>query len=108
MSLWIEALRTECDRYGQATTAKRIGISATTVCQILSGSYKGNLARMQARIEGALLGQTVDCPVCGDIPRDRCIEHQTRKFSATSPMRVQPARACPSCPNRQLTKGAAA
>lgn len=107
MDEWLNALQAECKRTTQAEAATRVGISATTVCQLLNGTYKGNLQRMQARIEGALLGQTADCPVCGEIPRDRCIEHQTRKFSATSPMRVQLARACPTCPNRSLTKGAA-
>lgn len=107
MSHWLDALRTECERIGRAAVCKTIGISPTTVSQLLSGTYKGSLDRMQSRVEGALLGSTVDCPVCGVIPRDRCIDHQVRKFSATSPMRVQLARQCPTCPNRQPVKGAA-
>lgn len=99
MSDWLEALRAARDRIGGKSAAQTIGISETTVSQLLSGTYKGSWDRMKERVEGALMGATVDCPVAGDIPRDRCIDHQTRSFAATSPMRVQLRRACPACPN---------
>lgn len=99
MSDWVETLRRERDRIGGKAAARAVGISETTVSQLLSGTYKGNWKRMQSRVEGALMGTTVECPVAGDIPRDRCMDHQTRPFSATSPMRVQLSRTCPTCPN---------
>lgn len=99
MSDWLEVLRRERDRIGGKRTAQAIGISEPSLSQILSGNYKGNLTRMKARVEGALMGTTVECPVAGDIPRDRCMDHQTRPFSATSPMRVQLSRTCPTCTN---------
>jgi hypothetical protein len=49
-----------------------------------------------------LMGAVVECPVIGEIPRQRCIEHQRRahRFAATNPMRVQLSKACRVCPNR--------
>ncbi len=42
----------------------------------------------------------VECPVCGVIPRQRCIEHQRKPFMTTSPMRVALYKACRGgCPN---------
>lgn len=99
---WLETLRAACEQQGQKPIAKQIGFSATTVSQVLSGSYSADTKRIKTAVEGALMGATVECPVIGEIPRQRCIEHQRRagKPAATNPMRVQLARACPKCHNR--------
>lgn len=102
MNDWIDALRLECERTSQAKAAERIGFSAGTVNQVLKGSYKGNLRRIEQAVRGALLGATVECPAIGTIPRNRCVEHQRRAhaFAATNPLRVQLSKTCPGCPNR--------
>lgn len=97
---WIETLRQACAGSSQAAVAKRIGYSPTVVNQVLKGGYPGDLQRVQRAVEGALMGITVDCPVIGDMPRQRCIEHQRSPFRATSHMAVQLYDACRGgCPN---------
>lgn len=96
MSDWIEALKSECKRTSQTRAATAIGYSASTVNQVLKGTYKGDMKSIEQAVRGALMGATVECPVIGEIPRNRCIDHQRRagKFAATNPMRVQLHQAC--------------
>jgi len=100
---WIDILRAESARTSQSRVGQRIGYSATVVSRVLAGDYKGDTGSVEDAVRGALMGETVDCPVIGDIPRNRCIEHQRKEFGATNPMRVQLYRACRSgCPNSRL------
>lgn len=97
---WIVALRDACTGMSQREVAALIGYSESVISQVLGGKYRGDMRRVQAAVEGGLMGATVDCPVVGLIPRQRCIEHQRRPFAATNPTRVQLYRACRTCPNR--------
>lgn len=99
--VWITVLREASDATSQAAVGDKIGYSASVVNQVLKGTYKGSLKSVQKAIEGALMGATVDCPVLGSLPRQRCIEHQRAGFRITNPMRVQLARTCPTCPHRR-------
>ena len=91
---WIEILRAACTAGSQREMARKIGYSVTVVSQVLGGTYKGDLARVKAAVEGALMQTEVECPVCGVIPRQRCVEHQRKPFMHTSPMRVALFKAC--------------
>lgn len=100
---WNDVLRAECDRTSQAAVAERIGMSATVICQVLKGTYPGNVSNVRKRVEGALMAQTVDCPVLGALPRHECLDHQQRKFAATNGQRVTLWRACRAgCPNSEI------
>lgn len=95
--LWIEVLRTEVQRASQRKVGNRIGYSPTTISQVLSGSYAGDVDKVRASIEGAFMGVKVDCPAVGEIPRDRCQQYQSQKFASTNPLRVQLSMLCPEC-----------
>lgn len=102
---WIEVLRQACESSTQGAVAERIGYSTTVVNQVLKGAYKGDLQRVQRAVEGALMGSTVDCPVVGEIPRQKCVEHQRATFRSTNHMAVQLYNACRSgCPNSFLKR----
>lgn len=94
---WVDVLRDACRHATQATVARRIGYSPTVVNQVLSGTYNGDLISVQAAVEGGLMASMVDCPVIGEIPRQRCIEHQRRPFTPTNPTNIQLYHACPLC-----------
>ncbi|MDH4229994.1 MAG: helix-turn-helix transcriptional regulator [Nitrospirota bacterium] len=102
---WLHVLRAECARTTQSDVARRLGVSAAMVNQALKGTYKGNLGRLQERVRGLLLGVTVDCPVLGDLGRDKCLAHQTRQFLASNPLRVALYRACRTCKHNQQLEG---
>lgn len=107
MTDWIDELRAECERTSQSAAAQKIGYSVAVVNRVIRGVYKGDLARVEQAVRGALMGATVDCPVVGEIPRHRCIDHQRRAKdkAATNPMRVQLAKACQHCPQSYQSKG---
>jgi hypothetical protein len=98
---WLVVLREACESSSQAAVAKQIKYSTTVVNQVLKGKYAGDLTSVQKAVEGALMGLTVDCPVVGELGRDRCLEYQRRPFAATNAMRVQLARTCPTCKHRR-------
>lgn len=104
---WLDALRAACAADTQVGVAKRLGVSPSTVNQALKGTYKGDLQRLQTRVEGVLQTQTVGCPALGDIRKDRCQEYQDRnpKLAAATPITARLYRACRSgCPHSKLPK----
>ncbi len=70
---WIAALAEACDRDDRATICRRFGLSASVLSQVLSRTYKGDLDRIEQMARGAWFGVSVDCPMAGDIGRDRCL-----------------------------------
>lgn len=100
---WLDVLRAECERTSLAATAKLIGMSTSTISQVLNGKYLGRLDNVKARVEGALMAKTVDCPVLGTLPRHECLDHQKRKFAASNSQRVRLWRACrEGCPHSEI------
>lgn len=98
--LWLQVLRDACTSSTQGAVAQKIGYSAAVVSTVLSGTYRGDLQRVQLAVEGALMAATVDCPVVGDMPQQRCIEHQRTPFRSTNHMVVQIYHACRGgCPH---------
>lgn len=102
---WLSALRKACDTYGQAEVTRMLQRSGdrrypspAVINQALKGTYGGNIERLRGVVEGVLMSMSVDCPVIGELPRQRCMEYQRREFAATNPLRVVLARECPECP----------
>jgi DNA-binding transcriptional regulator YdaS (Cro superfamily) len=91
---WVRALAAACAGTTQAAVAKRLGYSASVVNQVIRGSYKGDLTRVEAAVRGAFMSECVICPVLSEIGRDVCLAHQRRGFDATSSMRAQVYHAC--------------
>ena len=96
---WIVVLADECDRASMRAVAMRIGYGPSVVTESLRRKYAGRLDRVEAAVRGAFMGATVDCPVLGELPRDRCLVIQKRPFGSTNPHRVMLAKACPACPH---------
>jgi hypothetical protein len=109
---WVEELRRACERTTQASVARRLARagdgkypSASIINQALKGNYAGDIGRLQGVVEGVLMQSSVECPVIGELPRQRCIEHQSRHFAATNPLRVLLHSTCPTCEhNRHRTE----
>lgn len=92
---WYVALANEVGRTSQNKAATRIGVNASYINMVLNDKpFPGRLDRFIARIEGALLHQTVMCPVVGEMSKDVCESHQSRPFSSHNTMRVRIWKAC--------------
>ena len=97
---WVAELAAACDATSQNRVAKRIGYSASTISQVLSRTYRGDMARVEQAVRGALMHETVHCPVLGELPQHVCLEHQkkaARGLVGTSSWRTRLTRTCPSC-----------
>ncbi|MCW5666495.1 MAG: hypothetical protein KIT35_21905 [Piscinibacter sp.] len=63
MSAWLDALRAYVDQVGLDRAGARIGCSAATASQVLSGKYGADTLRIERRVRGELLRETCECPV---------------------------------------------
>lgn len=103
---WLEALRGRCKELGQRRAAKQIGYSPSVVCQVLGGSYKGDLQAVRRAVEGAFMRGTVDCPALGqEIGSQDCLRFQRQPLAASAPHRVRLFRTCPACPHNRTAGG---
>ena len=101
---WVMALAEACMHATQKTVGDKIGYSGTTVSQVISNSYPGDIENVEARVRGALMSETVFCPaINGELGRDICRHWQRRPFSTASANAVRMYQACRSgCPNSRL------
>ncbi|CDX20182.1 conserved hypothetical protein [Mesorhizobium sp. ORS 3359] len=98
---WIEELARVADAEGLGGVEKRVNYSRSAISTILANKYAGDIARVEQMTRGALMAMTVDCPVLGEIGRDRCLTEQKEPFRATSRHRAQLFHACKTCPQRR-------
>lgn len=100
---WLSALASACAASTQTAVAKQLLVSPSTVNQVLRGKYRGDLGRVEARVRGALMQETVTCPVLGDLATDQCQEQQGMGFYPSS-IRAALYRNCRICTNATKAK----
>lgn len=103
---WLTELRNQCAKLGRKQVASDIGYSPTAISQALNDKYPGDLGKLERAVRGAYLGETVLCPVLGELEVQKCLKHQRNRQPAVNPTRVAMARACHSgnCPNSDKYK----
>ena len=104
---WVAELAAACDASSQNRVARSIGYSASVISQVLARSYRGSLATVEQKVRGALMQETIECPVMGEISKARCIDNQrlaARGVIATSSMRSRLYHACRRCPHARINR----
>ncbi|NPA72702.1 MAG: XRE family transcriptional regulator [Gammaproteobacteria bacterium] len=96
---WFIALKEALQTTSQAKLAAKCGISGTAVNQVLKGAYPGSIENVAEKVKGALLKQSVVCPVLDVITTDICASHRNKGFMPNNPMRVSLYKACQRCLN---------
>ncbi len=103
---WVKELAAISDREGLGGAAKRINYSKAAVSNVINGKYSAtDASRIEGMVRGALMSEKVDCPVIGEIGRDRCLLEQSEDFRATSATRVALWNACKRCPHSRQMEG---
>lgn len=107
---WRAELKRRAAEVGQRKLANLIGYSASTINQVIAGTYKGDVSAVRRAVEGALMREHVACPALGqDIGANDCLKFQRMPLAATHPARARLHRTCPTCPhNRQSGRADAA
>lgn len=96
----LKLLKEKIAETSQAHVARLLGYtSGSPLSQILSGTYKGSPDTILQRVREVFGGETVQCPVLGEISLARCAEKRKLPFAATNPQRVALYRACQKCPH---------
>jgi len=103
---WIVVLAEECDRTNQGAVARRLNYSAALVSNTLNNKYTGNLTAVEQAVRGALMAETLTCPVVGQLASDACLNHQRATWAPHNPQRIAFFRACRAgCPHSRLGDG---
>lgn len=90
-----------CKARTSRAVAQQLGYSDAVISHVLANKYPGDLPKVFLKIRGALMGETVECPIVGEITKDQCLDNQGKPFSTANPARARLYRACRRCPHRQ-------
>jgi hypothetical protein len=100
---WVEELARLATHQGLNVCAERLNYSGAAVSNTINNKYRGDLGKIEETVRGALMHETVNCPVVGDIGRDQCLRHQAAKRAHTNSIRTRLYRACRNgCPHSRL------
>lgn len=104
---WVQALAEEADRIKLKGIAGRLAYSQAALSSVLSKKYGGDVARIEGKVRGLLLGATVMCPVYGEMGRDQCLDFQKVVPPFSSGASASCYRNCrgmgvPKCPNSRI------
>ncbi len=92
---WVRELAEYCDRHGkQSAGAEAIGYSISVVNYVLKNRYPGDLHKVETAVRGAIMRETVACPVIGEITKNVCLKNQAQPFAITNSQRIRVYRAC--------------
>jgi hypothetical protein len=101
---WLELLEQKVAELGRRKVEAALGISKTTMSQVLNRKYPGNLENIAAKVTEAYSSDKVTCPVLGSVTVQRCATEQSKPFAATNPQRVKLWKACQTCPLNKASK----
>lgn len=97
---WVLTLAEACDRTSQTQVAAQVKRGSSTISQVLSNTYPGDLERLADEVTAALTSAAVECPELGELARSRCLEWQQLPWGASDSMRVRVYHACRNdCPH---------
>jgi len=82
----------------QAKVGRLLGYSSTTVSQVLSGKYEGQIDTFLTRVEEVFGKTEIPCPVLGVIAYPVCVSERRKPFTTANPHRVRMYQACRKCP----------
>lgn len=100
---WVRELAREASRTTGARAAKRVGYSPAVLSHVLANDYTGDMSRVELKVRGALMNETVICPIVGEIGQDRCLDEQRMGHTGASSVRAKLYRACRSgCPHSRI------
>jgi len=108
---WVAELAKLANRTTAAAAGRKVGIGASTVTQLINGSYGAkDWSAIETRVRGVLMKETVTCPILDEISKDHCLDEQNKPFTGTSAVRTALYNECRSgrCPHSRLKVEASA
>lgn len=93
----VEVLARACTERPAKEVARQVGYSPAVISHVLANKYPGDMTAVLAKVRGALMGETVGCPILGEIGRDRCMKEQRTPFHASNSTRARLFHTCKTC-----------
>ncbi len=79
MNVWLEILRNQTEARGNATVARELGLSDSTISLALNNKYPAGTGRIEKKVISIYGSKTgVDCPALGKITPARCVTNWER------------------------------
>ncbi len=97
----VKALAVACDNSSQNQVAAQIGRSTAAISCVLNNSYKGDLNAVLKDFEAWDTGETIDCPILGEISGGKCKKTQAQKPQSASTLSMRQWRTCLNCKNKE-------
>jgi len=94
---WVIALATACDRSSQASVAKMLGMNSGYVSYALRNEKPQYHQVVAEAVRGKLMGETIDCPVLGEIDQALCARHRKSRLRPIAPEQKRLRATCPTC-----------
>lgn len=94
---WVAALASACDRQSQSAVAQHIDVNAAYLSYAIRGVNFEYHSRVEDAVRARLMGETVACPVVGEIAPDICGSHRRSRLKALGPVQKRLRLTCPTC-----------
>lgn len=94
---WVEQLARACDRASQNLVAAQLEVNAGYISYVLRNQKPQYHIRVEDAVRSRLMGETILCPVLGEIALDRCRSIRTDRRRAIGPVEKKLRNACPKC-----------
>ncbi len=95
---WVLALARACDRSTQMRAAEELGVPQSYVSWAIRGERFEYHARVETAVRARLMGETVECPILGELSLDRCRDLRRRTARPLGPVGKALREVCPHCP----------
>ena len=95
----IALLAEAVDGSSLSVTARRIGVSTAMISRGLAKAYSGKIETLLEAVRVHLMGERIDCPALGVIPKAECGEWRAMRDrpAGSNPPRAMMAAACRGC-----------
>ena len=94
---WIVALACACDRTSQSAVARMLGMNSGYVSYALRNQRPQYHRPVEDAVRGKLMGETVECPVLGEVDQALCARHRKSRIRPIGPEQKRLRATCPGC-----------
>lgn len=104
--LWLWLLRRAVAASAPIKVARQLGVSRSSICMVLSGTYPGTAEKLRSRAL-EVLGETLQCPhTKSDVTVADCYQiGGSAKPPINRPLEIPHWHACQACPHSVKRKG---
>lgn len=94
---WVLVLAGACDARSQNAVAAELNVNAAYLSYAIRNQSPRYHGMTEAAVRARMMGETLPCPVLGDIALDRCRALRRDRSRPMGPVQRQLRATCPTC-----------